>query len=135
MTAGVTALDAPRRRELRAALLARHPWIDHDDVGPRAVEAGECDRCGGEARMVTTCGPTSWAGLGRRCAAAVGAGAWCDGHADRAAEWLARLAGLPAEADAVARLWWVATGEIRLATPEVEPLVARALGPGGAARG
>ncbi len=123
----MTTLDAGRRRELRAALLARYPWIDHDDVGPRAVEAGECDRCGVEARMVTTCGPTRWAGLGRACATAIGARAWCDGHADDAAAWLARLDALPEEADAVARLWWVATGEVRLDVADVAPLVAHAL--------
>lgn len=123
----MTALDADARRQLRAALLARYPWIDHDDVGPRAVEAGECDRCAAEARLVTTCGPTRWASLGRDCANAVGADAWCDGHAGDAASWLAHLARLPAEADAVARLWWVATGEVRMDPSSVAPLVARAL--------
>jgi hypothetical protein len=109
----VTGSDAARRRALRDELIARHPWLDHDEVGPRSVEAGECDRCGDEARMVTTCGPTEWAALGRACASEVGADAWCDGHADQAGSWLRLLAALPAEADAVARLWWVATGEVR----------------------
>lgn len=127
----MTPLDAARRRELRAALASRHPWIDDVEVGPRAVEAGECDRCGAEARLVTTCGPTRWAGLGRRCAAEVGEGAWCDGHADDARRWLARLRRLPPEADAVARLWWVATGEVRLDPAAVPPLVVRALPAGG----
>lgn len=130
----MTSLDAGRRRALRAALLQRHPWIDDPDVGPRAVEAGECDRCGHEARLVTTCGPTQWAGLGRRCAAAVGLDAWCDGHADDAAGYLAHLRTLPDEADTVARLWWVATGEVRLDADAVAPLLARAL-PDGARDG
>jgi hypothetical protein len=123
----VTPLDADRRRALRAALIARYGWIDHDDVGPRAVEAGECDRCGREPRMVTTCGPTRWSGLGRACALDVGQPAWCDGHADQAAGWLAQLAALPDEADVVARLWWVATGEVRLDPAAVDPLLRTAL--------
>lgn len=64
--------------------------------------------------MVTTCGPSEWEAIGRACATAVGERAWCDGHADEARAWLRLLAALPPEADAVARLWWVATGEVRL---------------------
>lgn len=127
----MTNLDAARRRELRAALAARHPWVEDVEIGPRAVEAGECDRCGAEARLVTTCGPTRWAGLGRRCAADIGERAWCDGHADVARRWLAHLDRLPPEADAVARLWWVATGEVRLDPAAVEPLIGHALPAGG----
>lgn len=99
---------------LRQVLRHRYPWLAATDHGPQAVDAGECDRCGAEARMVATCGPTSEAALGRRCAAAVGADAWCEGHAEDAAATLAWLAALPEEADDVARLWWVATGEVRL---------------------
>jgi hypothetical protein len=109
----VTGVDADRRRALRDELLARHAWLDHDEVGPRTVEAGECDRCGDEARMVATCGPVAWAALGRACALEIGPGAWCDGHAEQAASWLQLLAALPAEADVAARLWWVASGEVR----------------------
>ncbi|HEX6257259.1 MAG TPA: hypothetical protein VFZ70_15740 [Euzebyales bacterium] len=123
----MTGLDARRRRELRHALVQRHPWIDDVEVGPRAVEAGECDRCGAEARLVTTCGPIRWAELGRRCAAEVGTDAWCDGHAGEAADLLRRLRDLPDEADTVARLWWVATGEVRLDAAAVTPMVAAAL--------
>jgi hypothetical protein len=123
----VTPLDASRRRVLRDALTARYPWVVDPEVGPRAVEAGECDRCGAEARLVTTCGPTQWAGLGRRCAAVVGLAGWCDGHADEAARWLAHLRTLPDEADVVARLWWVATGEVRMDADAVAPLLALAL--------
>jgi hypothetical protein len=123
----VIALDASTRRALRVALVERYPWIDDAQVGPQAVEAGECDRCGREARLVTTCGPTSWAALGRACALEVGAGAWCDGHSEQARSWLRWLTALPAEVDAVARLWWVATGEVRLDPAAVEPLLRAAL--------
>ena len=121
------APDAGQRRLLRQALRDRHPWIDDPDVGPRTVEAGECDRCGREARMVTTCGPTQWASLGRRCAAQIGVAAWCDGHAEDARAWLARLAALPPQADALARLWWVATGEVRIDPSMLRPLLDEAL--------
>lgn len=106
-------MDPTGRARLRAALVARYPWLTHDDLGPRAVQAGECDGCGAEARLVTTCGPAPALALGRRCARDRGAEAWCTGHADEAVEALAWLGELPAEADDVARLWWVATGEVR----------------------
>ncbi|MBW3661647.1 MAG: hypothetical protein KY469_00985 [Actinobacteria bacterium] len=102
------------RAALRRALLAAYAWLDATEVGPRSVEAGECDRCGDEARLVATCGPVPWRALGRDCATEIGLSAWCDGHhadGEAALEWLARL---PEEADDVARLWWVATGEARL---------------------
>lgn len=114
------------RAALREALLARYPWMGATEVGPQAVEAGECDRCGAEARLAETCGPVAWQYLGRRCAAEVGLEAWCEGHADDAGRTLAWLAALPAEADAATRLWWVATGEVRL-DPELVAREARAL--------
>lgn len=123
----MSTLDAEQRRQLRTALTARYPWLAGHEVGPRALDAGECDRCGAEARLVTPCGPTSWAGLGRACAAELGTGAWCDGHADEARAWLEQLAALPPEADAVARLWWVATGEVRVDPAGIEPLMRAAL--------
>lgn len=101
------------RAALRSALAARYPWLAETVVGPRAVEAGECDRCGGEARLVETCGPVAWAAIGRGCARELGPAAWCDGHAAQAGDALAWLSRLPPEADDVARLWWVATGEVR----------------------
>ena len=102
------------KQVLRDALRSHHPWLDRQEWGPRSVDAGECDRCGEEARLVETCGPVGWRFLGRRCAAEVGTDAWCDGHRADAEEALAWLAGLPTEADDVARLWWVATGEVQL---------------------
>lgn len=102
------------RRVLQQLLRSRYPWIDDEAIGPRAVEAGECDRCGHEARLVVTCGPIPHRYLGRRCARQVGAEAWCEGHAADAERALAWLDALPPEADDVARLWWVATGEVRL---------------------
>lgn len=114
------ALD---RSALRRVLRRRAPWVVHPDLGPSAVSAGECDRCGHEARMVQPCGPPpddlpgratpDWA-LGRACADALGTEAWCDGHEDDARAALAWLAALPANADVIARLWWLATGEVRL---------------------
>jgi hypothetical protein len=117
------------RAALKAALLDRHPWLASTDYGPQAVEAGECDRCGAEARLVTTCGPGADVALGRRCAAASGVEAWCAGHEAEAEAALAWLAGLPAEADPAARLWWVATGEVRLDPAIIERSV-RAVLPG-----
>lgn len=83
--------------------------------GPGAVEAGECDGCGAEARLVMTCGPGAEVFLGRRCATSAGADAWCAGHSDQAEDALKWLEDLPAEADTVARLYWVATGEVTMA--------------------
>lgn len=106
--------DGQRRAALRRALRHRYPWLDRDDVGPRAVRAGECDRCGAEPRLVEGCGPGAYRYLGRRCAQELGTAAWCAGHATEARRLMGWLAGLPATADDVARLWWVATGEVRL---------------------
>ncbi|MGH8932806.1 MAG: hypothetical protein ACRDZO_19840 [Egibacteraceae bacterium] len=102
--------------------MSRYPWVDCTEFGPRAVEAGECDRCGAEARLVAPCGPPprgvagarpGWA-LGRRCALECGLDAWCSGHETEGQRALAWLSALPPEADDVARLWWVATGEVRV---------------------
>jgi hypothetical protein len=115
------------RDALRRALRRRCTWLDHDELGPRHVEAGECDGCGQEARLVMTCGPGSAVYLGRRCAAARGAAAWCDGHAAEAHQALTWLGRLPSEADTAARLWWVATGEVRL-DPALVASLSRQLG-------
>jgi hypothetical protein len=116
--------------DLRQVLLHRYPWLADVEHGPQTVEAGECDRCGLEARLVAPCGPPpssrsgsesadrigpDWA-LGRRCALELGVEGWCTGHEDEAHVALTWLSALPAEADDVARLWWVATGEARVGT-------------------
>ena len=82
-------------RVLQRALLSHYRWLERDDVGPRAVEAGECDRCGNEARLVDTCGPGPHVYLGRECALILGVDAWCDGHIADAKGALAWLAELP----------------------------------------
>ena len=129
--------------DLRRALLARYPWLATTDYGPQAVEAGECDACGAEARLVAPCGPPppvvvrravgpagrglgpDW-GLGRRCTLALGDEGWCGGHHAEGAQARSWLAGLPDEVDDVARLWWVATGEVRL-DPDLVKAAARRL--------
>jgi hypothetical protein len=115
------------RAALRKALRDRYPWLADTEHGPQAVEAGECDRCAAEARLVMTCGPGADLMLGRRCAAATGVDAWCSGHEPEARRALRWLAGLPPEADVVARLWWVATGEVRLDPAVLERAVQQVL--------
>lgn len=121
------------RPALRAALRAAYPWVAATELGPQAVSAGECERCGEEARLVPTCGPIAAREIGRRCAAALGGEAWCEGHAAQAAAALDWLAALPPEADDVARLWWVATGEVRAEAVLVERARRLALLPGASA--
>lgn len=99
----------PPKAELRERLRREHPWIDDDRFGPRNVDAGECERCRAEARLVRTCGPNA-GDYGRRCATPDD---WCEGHEDEAADALRWLAALPADADDVAWLWWLSTGEVR----------------------
>lgn len=123
-------MDAEARTRLRTALRQRYPWVADTERGPAAVEAGECDHCGAEARLVMVCGPGAGQYLGRRCLQELGADAWCDGHADDAAGAMSWAAALEDEADVVARLWWVATGEVRLPPAAVAGLQAT-LGRGG----
>lgn len=107
-------MDADARRSVRDALRRRYPWVADPLWGPTAVEAGECDACGVEPRLVEVCGRGAHRYVGRTCAGAGGDALWCGGHSEDAAAALAWLARLPAEADTVARVWWVATGEVRL---------------------
>lgn len=95
------------------------------------MEAGECDRCGEEPRLLPTCGPVAWTALCRTCAGDVGHDAWCDGHAEEAADLLAWAERLPDEWPTVCRLWWIATGEVRIGEVEEEELAARLPLPGG----
>lgn len=117
-------MDVEARRSLREALRRRYPWVADAEWGPSAVEAGECDACGAEARLAMVCGPGPAGFLGRRCVTRRGADAWCGGHADEAASAVAWVSQLPAEADVVARLWWVATGEVALGDDMVAARVA-----------
>lgn len=124
----------PDRARLRRALLADHPWLADPEVGPSAVEAGECDRCGQHPRCVPTCGPVAWTSLCADCAVDVGDDGWCDGHVDDGAAHRAWARDLPSQWPTLVRLWWVATGEtrvddewLRLARTEVGDDVRRAL--------
>lgn len=107
-------MNRDQRSSLRGALRERYPWAADPVIGPSAVEAGECDRCGTEPRLVQTCGPGPHVFLGRACTLAAADDAWCDGHVEQGCAARSVVAGLPPEADVVARLWWVATGEIAL---------------------
>ncbi len=44
---------------------------------------------------------------------AIGVSGWCSGHEQEARATLEWLAGLPPNADVIARLWWLASGEVR----------------------
>ena len=115
-------MNIQERRALRNVLLDRAPWLANTDIGPQSVSAGECDTCGDEVRLVQPCGPPpqtlgraatpDWA-LGRACAIAVGVAGWCSGHEEEAQGCLDWLTGLPPDADVIARLWWLASGEVR----------------------
>lgn len=125
-------MDRAQRRALQARLLAAAPWLGSDELGPRAVDAGNCDRCEGAPRLLPTCGPGSDGAVCRDCAHALGDDGWCDGHLDdgRAArQWAARLPDRWAE---VVVAWWISTGEVRLAADATEAAVRAALpsGPG-----
>lgn len=105
------ALD---RRGLRDALGAAYPWVTDTEVGPRSVEAGECDRCARRPRCVPTCGPVAWTALCADCAVEVGEDGWCTGHVDEGRAHRDWAAALPPEWPTVVRLWWVATGEVQV---------------------
>lgn len=102
-----------RRRDLLALLVDHHPWLADDDLGPAAVDAGPCDRCDVEPRLVTPCGPVPWRGLCRDCVLEVGTAAFCAGHGDQADDLLVRARDLPATWATLVRMTWVARGEIR----------------------
>lgn len=120
--------DRPRDREaLRRALRRAYPWLDDRDRGPRAVVAGECDRCGEAPRVLPTCGPVPWQALCATCGLQVGFAGWCDGHRPDARGHLRWAAALPEEWPLVVRLWWVATGEVRLDVLVVPPGLRRRL--------
>ncbi len=126
----MTGLD---RGALRRALLDAAPWLGEPDRGPRAVEAGPCDRCGIAPRLLPTCGPAGADAVCRDCAVELGDDGWCDGHVEEGREDRAWAAELPDRwADAVT-LWWIATGEVRqdpgsVAASDWGPAVRAALG-------
>lgn len=102
------------KAELRRTLLAANPWLEADDVGPRSVDAGVCDRCASAPRLIETCGPSAFTAVCRPCLVELGDEAWCDGHRAHGAavrEWESRL---PRWWGEVTVLWWVATGELTL---------------------
>lgn len=101
-----------RRAELRRALLAVAPWISADDVGPRAVDAGTCDRCESLPRLLPSCGPDAPGAICRRCAEELGTVAWCDGHRAEATAALDWASHLPDDWAATVTAWWIATGEV-----------------------
>ena len=123
-------LDANDRADLRGRLRVLAPWLDATDVGPRAVDAGNCDRCGAPPRLLPTCGPAGWAALCRDCATAVGDEGWCDVHLDDGRAARSWAAALPDRWADVVVAWWVATGELRLDTDAAAPRIEAALGAG-----
>jgi hypothetical protein len=109
----VTASHGLDRRALRRALLEAEPWLAATEVGPASVDAGTCDRCGEQPRLLPTCGPAGHAALCRGCALALGEDAWCDGHAEEGAAARRWAAELPASWAQTVVWWWFATGELR----------------------
>jgi hypothetical protein len=102
------------RRALRAALLEVAPWLARNDVGPQSVDAGLCDRCGLDPRLLPTCGPSGGGGVCRDCAEVLGDDGWCDGHRDEGRQARGWAAALPDRWPDLVVLWWTATGEARL---------------------
>ena len=103
----------PDRPALRAALLDAAPWLHASDLGPRAVDAGTCDRCGVLPRLLPTCGPGAPEALCRDCAIELGDDAWCHGHRHDGLAARAWAGALPDRWPDAVVLWWVATGELR----------------------
>lgn len=107
------------RRVLRHRLLEVAPWLARTDVGPQAVEAGPCDRCGEAPRLLPTCGPSGASAVCRDCARQLDVDGWCDGHREEGATARAWAEGLPARWADLVTLWWVATGEVRVDAADV----------------
>ncbi len=109
------------RAALRRALLDAAPWLAATDVGPQAVDAGNCDRCGTAPRLLPTCGPSGADAVCRRCAEELGDAGWCDGHLEEgraARRWAQQL---PDRWPDAVTLWWVATGELRIDATTLDP--------------
>ena len=103
------------KRALRRALLDAEPWLAATEVGPQSVDAGACDRCDEAPRLLPLCGPAGAAAVCRDCGLWLGDDGWCDGHRDEGRAARAWAAALPSHWGDAAVLWWVATGEVRLA--------------------
>lgn len=101
-----------RRRDLLAALVAAQGWLDDAEFGPTSVDAGSCDRCARAPRLVAPCGPVPWRGVCRDCLLQVGPAAFCPGHEAFAVDVTARARALPPTWATLARLTWVARGEM-----------------------
>ena len=115
-------MDHATRDRLRAALLTAAPWLAATDVGPRAVEAGRCDACDVQPRLLPTCGPGAPGSVCRDCALRLGEDGWCDGHRADGASARAWASALPERWADLVIAWWVATGEVRTgAWPQLDP--------------
>ncbi len=107
-------------------MVVREPWLDHPLVGPAAVDAGTCARCGDEPGFVVPCGPDGGRPWCPACLQDRGVDAFCPGHADDAADALAVAASLPATWATLTRLAWAARGELR-ADPDFLAIAAATL--------
>lgn len=107
------ALDRAGRRRLRSALSTAAPWLLDPGIGPTTVDAGSCDRCGEQPRVVATCGPAPARTLCAACVLEVGDAGWCAGHRDVAAHARSWAGRVPAGWADLVVLWWIATGEVR----------------------
>lgn len=108
---------------LRGVLEKLAPWTVDPSFGPAAVDAGECDRCGLQPRLVQTCGAQPWARVCRDCLLELGTDLFCAGHRDDGREYLARARALPDDWATITRLAWISTGEVH-ADPDWVALVA-----------
>jgi hypothetical protein len=107
-------MDRRTRQQLRTSLLAVAPWLAATDVGPQAVEAGRCEACDVQPRLVPTCGPGAPGALCRECALELGDEGWCEGHHATGEAARAWASALPDRWADLVIAWWVATGEVRV---------------------
>lgn len=127
---GPAGWDRATRRRLDAALVAREPWLDDVLVGPAAVDAGTCDRCGNAPRFVVPCGPEGGRGWCPGCLRERGPEAFCDGHVEDAERALAWADRLPPTWATLTRLAWAARGEVRADTSFLAAAAATLRDPG-----
>jgi hypothetical protein len=108
-------MDRTTRQQLRISLLAVAPWLAATDVGPQAVEAGRCETCDVQPRVVPTCGPGAPGAVCRDCALDLGDEGWCEGHRATGEAARAWASTLPDRWADLVIAWWVTTGEVRAA--------------------